>query len=367
MIIYFAVVAYIYQWQVHAESFGALGTRTEVKLDLSSLNTLTKGVIGAGICLNDATSLESLAGKWLRVSSLARAHQPRSSNSSSSSTSIANGSSSSSSSSFELLLDAESVLEVMPLHAAEIRLLLREYALATTNNANVTTRHPPPAGAVPPVALTGLAVPVVQPPATVAAAAAATAVSRRTHGHSGGELWCLAEVLATPVPESEVWVMATLRGYYPNTDADSSDYPLAQQEPRALQGNGGGAEAFSGYTSSLLPGAWRWVLALTLEDDTAKLSAMVAPAAAAALVGVCAATHEDEALLGQADYDGEGAGVEADQGAGRYPSVAARRARQRLEALKGAKVECGITLELFKEPTTGLLRLTPFITTAHVL
>jgi hypothetical protein len=59
--------------------------------------------------------------------------------------------------------------------------------------------------------------------------------------------------------------------------------------------------------------------------------------------------------------------VEADQGAGRYPSVAARRARQRLEALKGAKVECGITLELFKEPTTGLLRLTPFITTAHVL
>lgn len=370
---------------MHAENFGAFGTRTEVKLDLTSLNPLTKGVIGAGITSHDAASLQSLAGKWLRVSSLARAH-PRSNNSgSSSSTSTSNGLPTSSS--FELVLDAESVLEVMPLHAAEIRVLLREYALSTANNAHVTTRRPPPpalppgTGAAPPRLATvpgaapgsGATVPLMQPPNTTTAVAAATAaastLSRRTHGRSGGELWCLAEVLATPVPEAEVWVVATLQGYYPNTDADSSDYPLAQQEPRALpNGRGGGSGAGGGAaTPPLLPGAWRWVLALTLEDDTAKLSAMVAPAAAASLVGVCAATHEDEALPGQADYDGKGAGVEADRGAGRYPSLAARRARQRLENLKGAKVECGIALELFKEPTSGLLRLTPFITAVQVL
>lgn len=360
---------------MHAENFGAFGTRTEVKLDLTSLNSVAKGVIGAGITSHDAASLQSLAGKWLRVSSLARAH-PRSNNSgSSSSTSTSNGLPTSSS--FELVLDAESVLEVMPLHAAEIRVLLREYALSTANNAHVTTRRPPAGtGAAPPrlatVPGTGATVPLMQPPATTAVAAAtaaASTLSRRTHGRSGGELWCLAEVLATPVPEAEVWVVATLQGYYPNTDADSSDYPLAQQEPRALpNGRGGGSGAGGGAaTSPLLPGAWRWVLALTLEDDTAKLSAMVAPAAAASLVGVCAATHEDEALPGQADYDGKGAGVEADRGAGRYPSLAARRARQRLENLKGAKVECGIALELFKEPTSGLLRLTPFITAVQVL
>jgi len=366
---------------MHAAGFGAFGTRTEVKLDLTSLISLTKGIIGAGISSHDAASLQSLAGKWLRVSSLARAH-PRGNNSGSSSSSSSSSSmnGASTSSSFELVLDAESVLEVMPLHAAEIRLLLREYALSTANNANVTTRHPSPAvpagtGAAPPLLAavpgaapgTGATVPLVQPPATTAVAAAASTGSRRTHGRSGGELWCLAEVLATPVPEAEVWVVATLQGYYPNTDADSSDYPLAQQEPRVLPHGGGGGAGGGATYSPILPGAWRWVLALTLEDDTAKLSAMVAPAAAASLVGVCAATHEDEALPGQADYDGEGAGVEADRGAGRYPSLAARRARQRLENLKGAKVECGIALELFKEPATGLLRLTPFITAVHVL
>jgi hypothetical protein len=247
-------------------------------------------------------------------------------------------------------LDAESVLEVLPPYAAEIRLLLREYAHAAT-----------PAAPAAPTPLPS---------------------SRRLRGRGGGELWCLAELLATPVP-ADAWVAATLRGYFPNTDDDAADFPLAQQEPRALHATNphapaaaalraqeaasSGGVAAGGAEATLLPGAWRWVVALVLEDDTATVDALVAPWAAARLLGVCQASQLDHALLGDADYDGEGGGAELDRGAGRYPAVAARRARKRLDALKGGQVECGISLELCKDPATGLLKLTPFITSVHVL